>query len=62
MNDTMNGKGKYTLVEGDVYEGDFLNGCMDGKGKYTHSNGDIEEGMWKQDIPHGTFTHAGLSG
>ncbi len=40
------GKGKYTFANGDIYEGDFVNGELTGKGKYTFTNGDIYEGKF----------------
>lgn len=30
------GHGKYTYVNGDVYEGEFVGGVKEGKGRYTH--------------------------
>jgi hypothetical protein len=41
---TRTGKGKLKWPNGDVYEGDFVNGDRTGKGKYTWSNGDVYEG------------------
>ena len=38
------GKGKYTSVYGDIYEGDFLNGKITGKGMCKYINGDFYEG------------------
>ena len=39
------GKGKYTWNDGNVYEGDFVNGVMTGKGKsYLEMMGDVYEG------------------
>jgi hypothetical protein len=38
------GKGKYTWSDGDVHEGDFVDGKRTGKGKYTFANGSVQEG------------------
>lgn len=35
------GKGTATYSNGEIYEGDFLDGVRTGKGKYTFSNGDV---------------------
>ncbi len=38
------GKGKLIYSNGDIYEGDFIDGYQTGKGKLIYSNGDIYEG------------------
>jgi hypothetical protein len=38
------GKGLYVFANGDVYEGDFVDGKRTGKGKDTLHNGDVYEG------------------
>ena len=40
------GIGRYEYNNGDVYEGDFLNGNYDGEGKLTYSDGSYWEGTW----------------
>jgi len=42
----MQGKGKLTLADGRVYEGDFMNNVIHGKGKMTYPTGLVEEGDW----------------
>ena len=37
-NDLFNGKGDYTYSNGDIYEGDWVNGNAHGKGKYVFAN------------------------
>jgi len=54
------GKGKETLSNGDVYEGDFVNGNRHGKGKITSADGSVYEGDFFDGIFHGKgkFTSA----
>ena len=40
------GKGKVTWAEGDVYEGDYIDGERTGKGKMTRPDGSFQEGYW----------------
>ena len=40
----MQGKGKYTWVNQNVYEGTFLQDKMNGNGKLVFANGDVYEG------------------
>src|SRR6185312_7025404 len=47
------GKGVYEFVNGDIYDGDFVNGKFEGKGKFTSAEGDIYEGEFKSDLYHG---------
>jgi len=49
----VNGRGKETLANGNVFEGKFRNGKRNGRGKFTHVNGDVREGVWKDDELHG---------
>ena len=58
--DCFNGKGKYTLANGSVYEGDFIYGNFNGKGKITWASGNVYEGDWKADqrTGKGKFTQA----
>ena len=34
-------------IDGDLFEGYFINGKKNGRGKYTWANGDVYDGMWK---------------
>ncbi len=45
-NKNFNGKGTYTLSNGDVYEGEFANGTFNGQGTYTSANGAKQTGNW----------------
>ena len=47
--DCVNGKGKYTWPDGNVYEGDWRDDKRTGKGKYTWPNGNVYEGDWRDD-------------
>lgn len=40
----MPAKGKYKWTNGNIYEGEYLNGKRNGRGKYTWVNGDTYEG------------------
>ena len=40
----MQGKGKYTWSNQNVYEGNFLQDKMSGNGKLVFANGDVYEG------------------
>jgi len=53
------GKGKYVFPNGDVYEGDYLNGIPHGKGRYTFLNGEVFEGEYLNGLQHGNgrYTH-----
>jgi len=48
----LNGKGKMTYVNGDIYEGDWVDNKRNGKGKYTYFDNDSVkeyEGDWADD-------------
>lgn len=47
------GKGKYIWSNGDVYDGEWVNGSRTGNGKYDFSNGDLYEGGFKNGQFHG---------
>jgi hypothetical protein len=49
----MDGKGKYTYSDGDVYEGGWVKGDRHGKGKLTLSDGDVWEGNFVNDKMNG---------
>lgn len=48
-----NGKGRLIHVDGDVYEGDWLNDKAHGQGVYMHLNGAKYTGGWREDQQHG---------
>ena len=54
------GKGTFTLANGDKYKGDFVNDAMHGKGTFTTAKGNRYEGDFVDDAMHGkgTFTTA----
>lgn len=41
------GEFKRIEIDGDLFEGYFINGKENGRGKYTWANGDVYDGMWK---------------
>jgi radial spoke head protein 1 len=48
------GKATASYPNGDVYEGDFLDGIREGRGIYRYGgNGDKYDGEWKQNCKHG---------
>ncbi len=48
------GKASASYPNGDVYEGDFLDGIREGRGVYRYgSNGDKYDGEWRQNRKHG---------
>lgn len=49
----MNGFGKMIHAEGEVYEGNWVNGKSNGEGTYTQSNGTLYKGSWNNDQPNG---------
>jgi hypothetical protein len=44
-----NGQGILSFTNGDVYQGEWLNGEMHGQGKIKHARGAIYEGKWVED-------------
>ena len=44
------GKGKLVHIDGDVYQGEWMNDMANGKGVYIHSGGAQYEGEWKDDL------------
>ena len=52
--DQMNGSGKMTYKNGDIYEGGWMNSKRSGVGIYTiASTGDVYEGSWLNDLKDG---------
>ena len=49
----MEGKGILFWINGDKYEGDFVNDLKEGKGKYYFNNKNIYEGEYKNGKKHG---------
>lgn len=47
---------------GDVYEGEMVNGLRHGKGKYTWANGDVYEGEYKDGKYHGQGKYTSSKG
>lgn len=45
-----NGKGRMTYANGDIYQGDWVNGKAQGNGVFVDkANGTIYEGQWDKD-------------
>lgn len=47
------GKGMFYHVDGDVFEGTWVEDKACGFGIYTHANGAKYEGEWLNDLQHG---------
>ncbi|MBQ9008415.1 MAG: TIR domain-containing protein, partial [Clostridia bacterium] len=52
-NNKINGLGKMTYSNGDVYEGEWKDDKRNGQGKMSYSNGDVYEGEWKDNKRNG---------
>jgi len=46
VKENYNGKGKFLTQEGNVYDGDWLDGKPQGKGTMTYPDGKVEKGLW----------------
>ena len=59
-NDKKNGKGVHKFVNGDIYEGEFVDGKKHGIGAIKFTNGDIFEGHFENDVKasEGTYRFA----
>ncbi|MDR2774707.1 MAG: hypothetical protein LBC19_08205 [Tannerella sp.] len=60
-NGTRNGSGKYCWNNGDVYDGDWVNGKQHGRGT-ARFGGEVYKGEWKDGEPAGKITHYHASG
>ncbi len=49
-----NGNGIIKYKNGDIYEGEIINGKANGKGSFTSTNGNKYEGEWVDDKPNGS--------
>ena len=49
----MNGLGRYTYANGQIYEGNYVNGVKEGKGKLTYPNGFVYDGDFIGGKPRG---------
>ncbi|MGT2926719.1 hypothetical protein [Streptococcus cuniculipharyngis] len=56
VNQRLNGQGKLTYDNGDVYEGQFINGVFNGQGKFIAATGWQYEGQFKNGQPDGQGT------
>ena len=53
-NDLENGYGKFTYLDGNIYEGNLNNGILDGIGKIIYkSDGSVIECNWQNNYKHG---------
>jgi len=52
----MNGFGKYTYSNGQIYEGNYVNGVKEGLGKLFYPNKKIYKGYFKNGKPYGEGT------
>ena len=50
----MEGKGNFFYINGDLYEGERINGNKDGYVIYKFGKGGIYSGYWKNSLKHGT--------
>jgi uncharacterized protein (TIGR02145 family) len=49
----INGFGKMSYTDNELYEGDFKLGLREGYGTFTYKNGDLYKGNWQNDTPNG---------
>ncbi|MCS7036793.1 MAG: hypothetical protein RMJ33_11190 [Saprospiraceae bacterium] len=47
------GKGKHFHLNGDTYEGEFVEDVRQGYGRYVFASGEVYEGEWQNDLMHG---------
>lgn len=54
----MEGKGLRLYPDGDIIEGNFVNGCLEiCRVRVRYRNGEIYEGRWKSDMRDGKGVH-----
>lgn len=56
-----NGEGIMSYINGNTYDGEWVNGIQEGRGIMTYSNGDIYDGLWvdgKKNGPDGIYIWA----
>ena len=58
----MQGHGKYSFPDGDLYEGEFQKGKKHGRGKMTSADGSSYDGEYADGKKHGTGTYTYASG
>lgn len=56
------GKGIAFFVNGDRYDGEFLDGKYHGKGVFSFANGDKQEGYWNENELHGKSLYTFANG
>lgn len=59
---TRNGILNLHYVNGDVYEGEWLNDFKHGQGKMKYANGDVYQGGWNHDLRSGMGSHISANG
>lgn len=52
-----NGYGIYKYDNGDMYEGEFVEGLREGYGEYLYNDGSIYRGAWKEDKKNGNGSY-----
>lgn len=57
-NQQFNGKGRMTHANGDIYQGEWVDGKANGMGVFVDTNGSMYEGMWQDDQQHGYGTES----
>jgi hypothetical protein len=57
-----NSNGVHYDIEGNIYEGNWLNHLKHGQGKQIFNNGDVYNGEWKDGKMHGEGTMVFSSG
>ena len=53
MSGMRHGKGKWQMLHGDQYEGEYMNDKKNGNGQYRWKNGSVYNGMFQNDYRHG---------
>lgn len=58
----VNGVGKFTYENGNIYEGSWVNAKRTGRGKMTYKDGSTYEGGWNNDVKEGPGTETRVNG